>query len=157
MLIDYHSWARGKQIDHPATERTAISAAKIEEVAQAQGTELLPADILIIRTGWTERYNQASTTERHQGTTGDKHIGLDGCEDTVKWLWNRHFATVASDTLAFEAWPTRPPYSKSRPLICSSTNVWPGLHDWLLAMWGCPIGEHWDLETLAEKCLSYNK
>jgi hypothetical protein len=24
-------------------------------------------------------------------------------------------------------------------------------------MWGCPIGELWDLEKLAEKCQSYKK
>jgi hypothetical protein len=26
------------------------------------------------------------------------------------------------------------------------------LHQSLLALWGCPIGEMWDLEKLAEKC-----
>lgn len=111
MLIDYHAWAKANNVDHPAFERTCISAVDIEQVAKAQGVELLPADILIIRTGWTERYNSASDAERDAGTTGDKHIGLEGTEETVKWLWNKHFAAVASDTLAFEAWPTRPPYS----------------------------------------------
>jgi kynurenine formamidase len=111
VLIDYHTWAKAKNMKHPATERTCISAGDIEEIAKFQGTELRPADILIIRTGWTDWYNGASDTERNIGTTGDKHIGLEGNEDTVKWLWNNHFAAVASDTLAFEAWPTKPPYS----------------------------------------------
>ena len=26
------------------------------------------------------------------------------------------------------------------------------LHDWLLAQWGTPIGEMWDLEALAAHC-----
>lgn len=26
------------------------------------------------------------------------------------------------------------------------------LHEKLLALWGCPIGELWDLEKLADKC-----
>jgi hypothetical protein len=38
-------------------------------------------------------------------------IGLEGTEETVKWLWNKHFAAVASDTLAFEVWLTKPPFS----------------------------------------------
>ncbi|KAJ9629988.1 hypothetical protein H2204_008792 [Knufia peltigerae] len=142
VLIDYHTWATQQKINHPATERTSISVKDIEEVAKFQVTELCPADILIIRTGWTAWYNAASEAGRRAGTTGDEHIGLEGTQETVKWLWNKHFAAVASDTLAFEAWPTKPPHS---------------LHDWLLAMWGCPIGELWDLEKLAEKCQKYKK
>ncbi|RFU74116.1 cyclase [Trichoderma arundinaceum] len=110
VLIDYHQWAKDRQFPHPPVERTCITIAEIEEVARAQGLELRPADILIIRTGWTDWYNGASDTERTAGTTGDKHIGLVGNEETIKWLWNHHFAAVASDSLAFEAWPTKPPY-----------------------------------------------
>ncbi|KAJ9611196.1 hypothetical protein H2200_004379 [Cladophialophora chaetospira] len=142
VLIDYHAWATAKNIKRPATERTNISVQDVEDIARAQGTELRPGDILIIRTGWMAWYNSSSEAERAAGTTGDKHIGLEGNEETVKWLWNRHFAAVASDTLAFEAWPTKPPFS---------------LHDWLLAMWGCPIGELWNLEKLAERCKMHNK
>lgn len=111
VLIDYHAWAVSRGVAHPATERTCISVTDLQEIAASQGVELLPADILIIRTGWTAWYNQASDVERKAGTTGDRHIGLEGTEETVQWLWRKHFAAVASDTLAFEAWPTRPPYS----------------------------------------------
>ncbi|KIX05599.1 uncharacterized protein Z518_06471 [Rhinocladiella mackenziei CBS 650.93] len=142
VLIDYHSWATARSLHHPAIARTTISSSEIEEIAKSQGTELQPADILLIRTGWTAWYNGASESERRKGTTGNEHIGLEGTEDTVKWLWNKHFAAVASDSLAFEAWPTKPPY---------------GLHDWLLAMWGCPIGELWNLEELSEKCRTLRK
>lgn len=160
VLIDYHAWAQARNLHHPATERTTISVTDLEEVARAQGTELRPADILIIRTGWTEWYNMASKTERSAGTAGDKHIGLEGTEQTVKWLWNKHFAAVASDTLAFEAWPTAPPYSKTPVAMlhrCPHLTYQSGLHDWVLAMWGCPIGELWDLEELAGKCRLYKK
>jgi kynurenine formamidase len=111
VLIDYHAWAKANKVDHPAVERTCISTIEIEEIARTQGVELCPGDILIIRTGWIEWYNGASIAERNAGTTGDKHIGLEGTEETVKWLWNKHFSAVASDTLAFEAWPTKPPFS----------------------------------------------
>jgi kynurenine formamidase len=159
VLIDYHTWAKNNNIHHPAFERTCISTVEIEEIAKTQGVELRPADILIIRTGWTEWYNGASAVKRNAGTTGDKHIGLEGTEDTVKWLWNKHFSAVASDTLAFEAWPTKPPFSMGHGSLETWiwANDWIGLHDWLLAMWGCPIGELWDLETLAKKCQLYKK
>lgn len=161
-MIDYHQWAKDNGLDHLVIERTPISTDDIEEVARCQGVELRPADILIIRTGWTEWYNQASDQERFEGSTGDQHIGLEGNEQTVKWLWRKHFVAVASDTMAFEAWPTRPPYSMCPNSSSTKFSPWikslvPGLHDWLIALWGCPIGELWDLEALAAKCRSYKK
>lgn len=116
MLIDYHAWAVQNNIEHAAAQRTPISVAEIETVAKLQGVELQHADILIIRTGWTDWYNNSANADRDAGTTGDAHIGLDGTKATVRWLWDHHFAAVASDSLAFEAWPTKPPYSEHLPL-----------------------------------------
>jgi hypothetical protein len=31
--------------------------------------------------------------------------GVEGDMETVKWLWNKHFAAVTSDNIAFEALP----------------------------------------------------
>lgn len=31
------------------------------------------------------------------------------------------------------------------------------LHEYLLALWGCPLGELWDLEELAAKCRKSGK
>jgi len=64
-------------------------------------------------------------------------IGLAGTEETVRWLYARHFAAVAGDTMSFEAIPPSGG--------CS-------LHVWLLVHWGTPIGELWDLEALSEEC-----
>jgi kynurenine formamidase len=148
-------------VEHPAIRRTPLTVADIERVAQHQGVTFRQGDILIIRTGWTEWYNNSTEEERAAGTQGNEHIGLVGTEETVKWLWSRHFAAVASDSLAFEAWPTRPPYSMTlhcfmlranEPRSANITVYSLGLHDWLLAMWGTPIGELWDLEKLAENC-----
>lgn len=54
-----------------------------------------------------------------------------------EWLHDCYFAAVAGDSPTFEVWPV------------------PGLdllHSSLLALWGCPIGEMWDLETISVKC-----
>ncbi|KIW13346.1 hypothetical protein PV08_08534 [Exophiala spinifera] len=113
VLIDYHSWAVANNVEHPAIRRTPLTVADIERVAQHQGVQFRQGDILIIRTGWTEWYNNSTGEEQAAGTQGNEHIGLDSTEETVKSLWSRHFAAVASDTLAFEAWPTQPPYSET--------------------------------------------
>lgn len=56
----------------------------------------------------------------------------------LRWIWNS-FSAVAGDQPSFESWPAPPeaPYA---------------LHEVLLAGWGCPIGELFDLEKLAEHC-----
>lgn len=64
-------------------------------------------------------------------------IGIANTDETVRWLYSKHFAAVAGDTMGFEAWPY--------PENCC-------LHEWLLCQWGTPIGELWDLEALSEEC-----
>lgn len=85
-------------------------------------------------------HNYASPEERQNGTqTNSRAIGLQNNETTVRWLYDHHFAAVAGDTVAFEAWP--PPMETG---WC--------LHEWLLTEWGTPIGEMWDLEALSKVC-----
>lgn len=52
---------------------------------------------------------------------------------------------------------TRPGVFSHQSLCYSKADFVTGLHDWLLAMWGCPIGELWDLEKLAERCKVYKR
>lgn len=73
-------------------------------------------------------------------------IGLETSEETVRWLWDTGFAAVAGDQPSFEAWP------------CAAGQGDPtSLHEWLLAGWGCPIGELFDLERLSEECRKRNR
>jgi len=68
-------------------------------------------------------------------------VGLEGCDDTLRWLWDNQFSVVGGDTNAFESWPPKEKVGFS-------------LHEVLLAGWGCPILELLDLEDLAQKCAS---
>lgn len=63
--------------------------------------------------------------------------GVAQSEDTLRWVWD-NFSAVAGDQPSFECWPHRDPA------------YW--MHEVLLAGWGMPIGELFDLEALAEKC-----
>ncbi|KAF3346738.1 Cation efflux family protein [Verticillium dahliae VDG2] len=62
--------------------------------------------------------------------------GLRQGEDTLRWIWE-NFSAVAGDQPSFECWPTKLDYA---------------MHEVLLAGWGCPIGELFDLEALAAHC-----
>ena len=58
-------------------------------------------------------YEQANAEVRVKGARdGHEHVGVAGNEETVEWLWNHHFAAVAGDAIAFEAWPPKAPYSE---------------------------------------------
>ena len=51
-------------------------------------------------------HNYAHPEERQNGTQKNSQaIGLQNNEATVRWLYDHHFAAVAGDTVAFEAWP----------------------------------------------------
>jgi len=154
----------------------------VEAIAKDQGVEFKPADILIIRSGWVKWYNGADDEERiAKAKNGHEFVGLAGNEESVEWLWDHHFAAVAGDAIAFEAWPPKAPYSMSLSLFLHDrssvpyilvTSLWSsepcsklsqvlttltGLHDHFLAFWGTPIGELWNLEGLAEACKRENK
>lgn len=64
-------------------------------------------------------------------------IGIANNMESVRWLYDQHFAAVASDNPAFEATPI--------PEDCC-------LHEWLLSYWGTNIGELWNLEDLSKVC-----
>lgn len=61
-------------------------------------------------------HNYAHPEERQNGTQKNSQaIGLQNNEATVRWLYDHHFAAVAGDTVAFEAWP--PPMETGKRLV----------------------------------------
>ena len=67
-----------------------------------------------------------------------KHAGLEQSERVLRFVWDNHFAAVASDAVSFEVFPPLKPEFD--------------LHHYMLAGWGVPIGEMFDLDELAETC-----
>ena len=61
-------------------------------------------------------HNYAHPEERQNGTQKNSQaIGLQNNEATVRWLYDNHFAAVAGDTVAFEAWP--PPMETGKKMV----------------------------------------
>ena len=67
-----------------------------------------------------------------------QHAGIEQSERVLRFIWDNHFAAVASDAVSFEVFPARSPEYD--------------LHHHLLAGWGVPIGEMFDLDELAATC-----
>lgn len=136
-------------------ERHAISLDDLHQCATTQGIDIRPeaaggdikvGDILFIRSGFVERYQSATTAEQSQATGRPSHemewAGIKQEKAVVDWLHDCYFAAVVGDAPTFEVWPSQEDYH---------------LHEHLLALWGMPIGEMWDLEGLASMCREHQR
>ncbi|PGH01620.1 hypothetical protein AJ79_07868 [Helicocarpus griseus UAMH5409] len=158
ILLDYRSYAKANGVNYDPYTSHAITFEELQKCGKAQGIDIRPesqgghikvGDILLVRSGFVESYYERAPEERTklalrghtegQGEAGEEQqwAGLAQEEAMVDWLHDCYFAAVAGDAPAFERWPTAAPYH---------------LHEYILALWGMPLGEMWNLERLAEKC-----
>jgi kynurenine formamidase len=139
VLIDYRRWAEGQGINYSPGTTHQITVTELRAAADAQGVRIEAGDILLVRSGWIAWYLSLDADAREALSANPivTAVGLAQGEETLRYLWNNHFAAVAGDTVAFEAYPAQPGQ---------------GMHEMILAMWGLPIGEMFNLEALADDC-----
>ncbi|KAG7453189.1 uncharacterized protein BT62DRAFT_50419 [Guyanagaster necrorhizus] len=126
--LPYDPWA-----SHPITVK------ELEACAAKQGVKFRTGDILILHVGFIKKFSEVTQEERDAlATKPETFAGIEQSDDMKRFLWNNHFAAVASDQPALERWPT--------------PEGIPHMHQTLLALWGMPIGEMFDLERLSEIC-----
>ncbi|CAO3678694.1 hypothetical protein G6F70_006901 [Rhizopus microsporus] len=138
VLLDYGRWAEVNKPDFNPLKYTEIPVEELDQVAAAQGVTFEIGDILLLRTGWIAAYEKHG--EKIKEHILDPHqpecAGVKACQDTYRWIWDHHFAAVASDCFPFEAFPPKD-WSDS-------------CHSAFLGGFGMPIGEMFYLEKLAE-------
>ncbi|CEL06439.1 hypothetical protein ASPCAL09616 [Aspergillus calidoustus] len=138
VLVDYASYARRHGIEINHFSGHAITLKDLLAVAAEQDVEFRTGDVLFLRTGYVAAYQELDSAGRERVAQVREWCGLGQSRETTEWLWERQFAAVASDSPGFEV---RPPVEKQ----------W-HLHPILLAGWGTPLGELFDLEALAAIC-----
>ncbi|KAF7353897.1 Serine/threonine protein kinase PRP4 [Mycena venus] len=139
-LVSYQtSLSPNKTLPYDPWSTHQISVQELEACAKAQGVKFQRGDILILRMGFIKKYYEASQGERDDLQTGpETFAGIERSEEMKRFLWNNHFAAVASDQPTLEAWP-----------VPKGTTH---MHQTILGLWGMPIGEFFDLEKLSEIC-----
>ncbi|KAL9578169.1 MAG: hypothetical protein Q9212_005891 [Teloschistes hypoglaucus] len=161
VLLDYRAYADKKGIqydsftDHRIPYEELYSCGKgqgIDIRPQAQGGDIRIGDMLFIRSGFISQYHKVKSSEEWSKVALRPHAigpddqqkwaGIAQEEKMLDWLHDCYFAAVGGDSPSFEAWPSNRDYY---------------LHEYLLAMWGCPIGEMIDLEKLAKRCHETNR
>ncbi len=126
----------GKRINY--TKPESIPLEDVQATLAHQESPLCYGDVLLIRIGWTKFYLSASTETKEELAKETVVPGIEGSKRVARWLWDNHLAAVASDSPALEALPK----SEGQDF----------LHFHMLAFFGMPIGEMWNLEGLAEDC-----
>ncbi|UPL04157.1 hypothetical protein LCI18_015091 [Fusarium solani-melongenae] len=152
ILIDWYSWAtevKGLEVD--AMTGYQIPFEELLEVLAHQGMSeesFREGDILVVRSGYILQYETMAQEKKdllHERYKAEKpeNIGVKPSRRFLEFLWNRRLSAVAGDSRSFEAWP------------CTELD-W-HFHEWLLAGWGMPIGELFDLEEVAKVCKSQKR
>ncbi|APA13327.1 hypothetical protein sscle_11g080970 [Sclerotinia sclerotiorum 1980 UF-70] len=146
VLLDYAHWVESQGRTLSPLTTTKIPLSEIKAVAKAQNVTFRPGDILFIRTGYLRAFEALSPSDASALATAPQMtaIGLEACKEVLEWLWEKEFSAVAGDQTAFESLP-----------FDLKNQHW--MHEWLLAGWGMPMGELFDLERLGEECRRYKK
>ncbi|CAN5276056.1 cyclase family protein [soil metagenome] len=153
VLLDVPRFFQREGRPYDASATVVIEAAMLDDIAEAQGVEWRPGDILLLRTGWSEQF-LAKSPEQRLETPWRQSPGLAQREETLRWLWDHEIALVAADNLAVEADPVidsdfRNPGDKPPAKGVDHSGM---LHRPLIALLGMAVGELWKLDELAEDC-----
>jgi kynurenine formamidase len=134
VLLDVARW-KGK----PWLEGgEAISGDDLEDCAAAQGVEVRPGDIVLVRTGQMGQVKAEGDWGDYAGGYSARAPGLGLA--SAEWIQSKELAAVATDTWGAEVLPTEPP-DVSMPM-----------HIILIVHMGLTLGEIFDLEALANDC-----
>ncbi|WP_344767062.1 cyclase family protein [Aeromicrobium panaciterrae] len=121
--------------DGPLGQGDRISPEDLDAACAAQGVTVGAGDILLIRTGWIERW----TRDHDVRELWDGQPGLS--LDCARWLHDRDVAAVLMDNTGVEHIPTDPGHGTSWPLHCV-----------LIRDMGMTLGEMAVLDQLADDC-----
>lgn len=151
LLIDLDAYFKsvGKSINHNSGQTFTVQ--DLNDALAFQESEILPGDILMIRTGWLK----AIRDPQYVRDAVLHSPGLEPSEQIAEWLWNTQVSIAASDNLALEAWPSQkgvlPTLAEHHGELETSSHTGM-LHRLLIPLLGITIGELWHLDDLASEC-----
>jgi hypothetical protein len=106
VLLDFGRWAKNRP-DFDPFARVEVTVEELELVAKAQNVTFQKGDVLLVRFGWTEKYEALGEKIKEAIPDPNSPVacGIKACPETFAWIWNNHFSAVAGDNPAFEVFP----------------------------------------------------
>jgi kynurenine formamidase len=156
ILLDYVRYAEKNAIHYTTFSDHTISLQVLLQIAKEQNVTFRRGDILLIRIGVTKEWDENMSPEDKQAyahSSNPQHAGVEGTEEMLHFLWDKGFAAVASDAISFEVYPPKKTYPRADGTEVAGCF----LHEFLLAGWGMPIGELFDLEDLSRLCEEHQR
>jgi kynurenine formamidase len=159
VVVDVARWRASVGRPITANETDLITPGDLLSTIRAQNIEIVPGDILLMRTGWLEWYRTLGADARARYAVEPAHCGLEPTEAMAGCLWDLHVSCLGADNPAIEAWPPpmyamAPEERAARLAEAGDPAVAAGLflHLVLLPLLGLPLGEMFDLDALAADC-----
>lgn len=146
VLLDVPRLRAARGLPYDALAGEEITAEELRAVADAQGVEVVPGDVVCVRTGWLESWRALPPDRRTRAASGEDDLvyaGLSGAENVAALLWDWHVAAVTCDNPSVEARPGDPAQGS--------------LHRRLIPLLGMALGELFDLDVLASACDEVNR
>jgi hypothetical protein len=135
ILVDVERYLYDRNQNYDPTANFEIGPDLLADVLSAQGSEHLPGDIMLLRTGYMGAYLRADEAGRAALASDVASAGLSATEEMAEYLWNGQFSAVAADNPGVEALP-----------LASTSECY--LHARLIPMLGFAMGEFLDFEEL---------
>jgi kynurenine formamidase len=129
----------GEPLSHPDSDWIDVDL--LEETLRQQGTEVLPGDMVLMRTAYPDHLRRHLDDDQ----AASRSAGLAPTRRMVSWLWDRQVPLVASDNIAVEATGSARPGDFGEGADSR-------LHAQLIPLLGLAIGELWKLDSLGEAC-----
>lgn len=136
ILVDLPRYWNAHAIRVDPLEPHAIDADELASALAWQQTDPRPGDLLLVRTGWIDRYRNGGVPAADLAMPPS--TGLSAAESSARFLWDNRFCAVVADNPAVEVLPADPAVGS--------------LHRRLIPALGMPLGELWDLDELSEWC-----
>ncbi|KAL9100907.1 MAG: hypothetical protein Q9163_003767 [Psora crenata] len=156
ILLDYASWVENETVHFDPLTSMPIPLTHLKQLQESHDITISPGggDILFIRSGYTAAFNTLSISSQRQLSErpSPDFAGVEATSDVLRWIWDSKFAAVAGDMPSFERSPLGGGINDAYKAEEVRLEGVGSLHEVLLGGWGCPIGEQFDLEKLADMC-----
>jgi kynurenine formamidase len=131
------------QSDYDPVTSHAFTVDDLERARTAAGLEYRPGDVIILNTGFAERYAELDARQKMMLAGAETTPGIERSEDMCRYLWNAHPSAIVSDTYAVEEFPAE---------YGPNAKPFGFLHPVLIGGFGFALGELWWLADLVADC-----